>query len=373
MGKRPEGAVDFTEFMEAALYDRELGYYMRDASIIGEKGDFITAPQMSPLFSHALARQIAQIIEPIVNPIVLEIGAGTGAMAVELLRELARLDRLPDQYQILERSPALRERQRKSIEVLPASLVARVAWVDEASAMRGAVVANELFDALAVSRFVMCDGRPQRLRVRACDEGFEWCEGPLDIDLESWLDATRALRSDPLPDGYVSEWCPELPAALGRFTNHLEEGAALFLDYGYAHSEYYHLQRTDGTLLCHFEHRAHADPLVLVGLQDLTASVDFTALGVAARQQGLEVAGYTSQTWFLMGCGLEDMVGESLTGVGRAEVETAAALRRLLLPGEMGERVKVIALSRGESPLLDGFKLRDQSGRLGLDEVVTWI
>jgi SAM-dependent MidA family methyltransferase len=367
IAQAPNQQIDFAVFMESALYDEHYGYYMHERSKIGERGDFVTAPELSSAFSQALASPVVQVLEQVGSGCVMEIGAGNGVMARDVLAELAARDCLPLCYYILERSLSLRARQRSTVAALPESVASLVCWVDEPPEMSGVILANEVLDALSVRRFVMRDGKPLPLMVGASDGAFIWCEGAADAQLSQWFESIAPSLPAALPDGYRSEWCAQLPGALARFCSGLRQGVALFADYGYPCIEFYHPQRVDGTLLCHFEHRAHSDPLVLVGLQDLTASVDFTAVADSATQANMEVIGFTAQTWFLMGCGLEALAARASAGGAGAtpdSVAAAADLRRLLLPGEMGERIKMIGLARDFDLPLDAFALRDQRERL---------
>ena len=351
-----QASIAFSRFMDLALYHQELGYYMRGDMRVGVDGDFTTAPMLSSAFSQALARQCAQVLMSMDGGVVRELGAGEGRMARDMLVALETFGAVPRQYQIVERSPSLRARQKATLDTLPAQLSVRVVWVDESQTFDGVLVANEVLDAIAVDRFLIHNDEPRPLGVEWRNGQFEWCVRDEDADLRDWFQGTRPLRQDSLPNGYRSEWCSQLRRVLAEFVSDLRSGIAIFLDYGYAHAEYYHPQRIDGTLLCHFRQRAHGDPFAWVGLQDLTASVDFTAVAQAAQATGLHTLGYTSQTWFLMGCGLSEFVPES--------IEEASALRKLLLPGEMGERVKVIALARDFDEPLMGFSMRNERGRV---------
>lgn len=362
------GALGFERFMEALLYEPELGYYMRDADPFGAAGDFITAPHSSALFSRALAAPCAAVLQGLGTGLIAEIGAGSGVMARDLLLELHRRDELPDEYRIVERSPALVGRQRAILASLPERARARVRWRDHLGRMDGVVLANELLDALPVQRFVVGREGARPLLVGWQHGGFHWVEGEPDAELDAWYAALCAELPVPLPRGYRSERCPGLDRAAQDFCAPLRRGLAIFLDYGYPRQEYYHAQRLDGTLLAHFEHRAHADPFVLVGQQDVTASVDFTAFARAATARDLAVCGYTSQAWFLLGCGFDALLSETMQALGPGTpgaLAEAGAARRLLLPGEMGERVQVIGLTRGLDSVPGVFRLRDQRGRLG--------
>ena len=354
------GAIAFSRYMEIALYAPRLGYYRAGWRTFGARGDFVTAAEVSPLFARAAARQVEQVLSTIGLREVVEIGAGTGTMAARMLAELA--PRGGVRYRILELSGALAARQRETIEALAPDALSSVSWLDALPepGFRGVVLANEVVDALPVERFEMTAGgvlvhcvgieagRPVWRRDRA----------------DPWLDeAVDSIQNDigrRLPVGYVSELGPARGAWAASVAERLECGLVLLIDYGFPRREYYHPDRRDGTLRCHFRHRRHHDPLVLCGLQDITAHVDFTAIACAA---GAEVAGFTTQSEFLFGCGLLDLLADVEPGSPEF-VRLTAQIKRITLPGEMGEAVKVMALARGiEEPLI-GFSGRDHRVRL---------
>jgi SAM-dependent MidA family methyltransferase len=359
------GVIGFDAWMRLALYAPGLGYYSAGATKLGSNGDFVTAPEISSLFSRCLARQCADVLQATGGD-VLELGAGSGRMAADVLTELAALDALPDRYRILEVSADLAERQRAHIAGLPRDLAARVQWLDRwpERNMRGVVLANEVLDAMPVERFVL-HGRPGGIDVRALgvglagpDDGetrFEWREmSPSPELMHAVADIVEALPA-PLPDGYVSEVCLAFQPWMASLAAQLEEGVALLIDYGLPRAHLYHPERSTGTLRCHFRHRAHDDPFINVGLQDITAWVDFTRVAEAADSAGLEVLGFANQAAFLIGAGMESLLTTEMQLAGddaRAQARLAGEARRLMLPGEMGEIFKVIALGRGyESPL----------------------
>ena len=354
------GAIAFSRYMEIALYAPRLGYYRAGWRTFGVQGDFVTAAEVSPLFSRAVARQVEQVLSAIGSREVVEIGAGTGTMAARMLAELA--PRGAVRYRILEPSGALAARQRETIEALAPDALSSVGWLDALPepGLRGVVLANEVVDALPVERFETTADGVAMHRV-----GFEagrpvWRRDRAD----PWLDeAVESIEDDighRLPAGYVSELGPTRAAWAASVAERLECGLVLLMDYGFPRREYYHPDRRDGTLRCHFRHRRHHDPLVLCGVQDITAHVDFTAL---ARASGLDVAGFTTQGDFLLGCGLLDLVSDLDPGSSEF-VRLTAQIKRITLPGEMGEAVKVMALTRGiEEPLM-GFSGRDHRVRL---------
>jgi len=353
------GFLPFHRYMEMALYAPGLGYYSAGAHKLGAGGDFTTAPELSPLFSRCLARQAREILAALGGGAVLEFGAGSGAMAEAVLDELARLDALPERYLILEVSPDLRRRQRTRL----ARFGDRVAWIDAPPpAFHGVVLANEVLDAMPVHRLEVTETGVFEQGVRWQGERFAWDRRPLAHPTL----AARAERIARLAEG-VTPYRTEVNLAaegwvadLGRW---LARGAALLIDYGFPEHEFYHPQRHQGTLMCHYRHHAHDDPFVYPGLQDLTAHVDFSAIARAARGAGLEVAGYTAQAFFLLGLGLEEMLREAQEDQ-RTYLALAQQVKRLTLPSEMGELFKVMALARGLDLSLSGFALNDRRASL---------
>jgi SAM-dependent MidA family methyltransferase len=317
------------------------------------------------VFSRCVAVQCAEVLRELgPTAVVLELGAGSGVMACDLLAELERRDALPREYWILDVSADLRERQREALADAVPHLLARVRWLDALPEppFDGLVVANEVLDALVLERFVVRDGEVRALGV-AVDGA-----GRLRLEERAAADELRRAvrhveadlgRGDAWPEGYRSEINLGLTGWLDAVAASLRRGVLLFVDYGLPRREYYAAERTGGTLLCHFRHRFHEDALTRVGLQDITAWVDFTAVAEAAQAAGLEVAGYTTQAHFLIGCGLEEFVAnvEGLDLVERVNLSRQAMV--LMLPGEMGERFKVIALAKGYEAPLRGFAVRD--------------
>jgi SAM-dependent MidA family methyltransferase len=357
------GVIGFDAYMRLALYAPGLGYYSAGAAKLGGAGDFVTAPEVSSLFSRCLARQVADVLE-VTGGDVLELGAGLGTMAADVLLELAALERLPERYLILEVSADLAARQRERIQELPPELAQRVGWLERwpERPMSGVVLANEVLDAMPVSRFRL-RGEPgaQRvleLGVASSGDDFAWREIDAPPELEHAVRGILEVLPGPLPDGYVSEICLAFQPWVASLAAQLEHGVALLVDYGLPRAQLYHPERSSGTLRCHFRHRAHDDPFVNVGLQDITAWVDFTRVADAADSAGLETLGFTTQAAFLIGAGMEPLL---TTGMRLAEndprrqAQLAGEARRLLLPGEMGESFKVIALGRGFHEPLAGF------------------
>lgn len=355
------GWIGFDRFMSLALYAPGLGYYSTGRARFGAGGDYVTAPTLSSLFGRCLARQCAQVLEATGGDI-FELGAGDGSMAVQILGELAALGRLPDRYVIFEPSAGLRERQHRRIESdLPADCRDRVQWLEQPprEPFRGVVLANEVLDALPVRCFRQGrEGLAER-GVAARGRGFAWADRPADDGLAGAVARLRDAAGGTWPAGYCSEYLPGLDDWLDSVTHALTDGVVLAIDYGYPRHEYYHPQRADGTLICHYRHLVHDDPFLFVGLQDITAFVDFTALAEAADVAGLEVAGYTNQGTFLLSLGLAGML-EAAEGDTADVARQAAEARRLIMPGDMGDRFKVMALTRGRAPeVLDGFAQMD--------------
>lgn len=351
------GWLDFADYMDLALYAPGLGYYSAGSAKFGAAGDFVTAPEISPLFARCLARAIAPLLRGRAAASLLELGAGSGALAAELIPALLRLGAAPARYLILEVSADLRERQRALL--LPALRQdwPVLEWLDRLpdAPLDGVMIANEVADALPVSRFTIGNGTVQALGVGATADGFGWAARPAPPDLAARLSTLLPGGSSAFAEGYRSEISPRLPGWIAALAATLGEGALVLCDYGMARHEYYHPQRSQGTLSCHYRHRMHDDPFFLPGLQDITAWVDFTAVAEAAQAQGLTVAGYATQAHFLLDAGLD----LELAGDGAAvPLQLAQQARTLLLPGEMGERFKVMALTRGAAALR-GFGFRD--------------
>jgi SAM-dependent MidA family methyltransferase len=371
------GWLSFEQFMELALYAPGFGYYSAGSVKIGAGGDFVTAPEVSDLFSRCVARQCADVLAETGGEI-LELGAGTGRMAATILQSLAALGVLPDRYAILEVSADLADRQRSRIQQLPAELRDRVVWLDRLpeTPIRGVLLANEVLDALPFRRFVVHGGSITELGVGLETDSFVWREkpasrekptdspvgasGPKHRAPDTLVAAGNALMGEipfTLPDGYTSEICLRVEPWIASVSECLEQGMLLLFDYGLPRAHYYHSQRTDGTLRCYFKQRAHDNPFTNIAVQDITAWVDFTRVGEAALRADLEVAGFATQAAFLLGTGIEAFTAAPADVADRARL--AGEARRLLLPGEMGESFKVMALCRNLQQLLRGFAHQD--------------
>ncbi|MEB6662832.1 SAM-dependent methyltransferase [Achromobacter ruhlandii] len=358
------GWLPFDHWMAEALYAPGLGYYaagnvkLAEADASAPAGDFVTAPQLTPLFARTLARQVAQVLRQTDTQAVLEFGAGTGALAEGVLRELDALGLQDTQYLILEVSADLRARQAERL----APFGERVRWLDALpDRFRGCVLANEVLDAMPVSLFRWSDDGTVLERGVAWDatQGFVWEDRPAPPRLAEAV----AARMPALP-GYVSEINPQAEAWIDAMGRWLEQGAALLIDYGFPQGEYYHPQRAGGTLMCHLRHHAHGDPFTAPGLQDITAHVDFTAMADAAQAAGLQVLGYTSQARFLMNAGLMELLAQLDPTDARAYAQAVAPVQKLLSEAEMGELFKVLAVGRGIAQPLIGFARGDRLGKL---------
>jgi SAM-dependent MidA family methyltransferase len=359
------GWLSFERFMEMALYEPGLGYYSAGATKLGRSGDFITAPEVSSLFSRCLANQCREILQHVPGGCILELGAGSGVMAADLLSELAAQGCLPERYSILEVSADLRERQLAVLRERAPALVARVEWLDRLpEEFRGVVLANEVLDALPVQRFRVRGVQINALGVTWQLGRLDWSETHADAELEAAVRQIEGNIGERLPDGYTSEINLRLAPWIRGVASALREGVALFIDYGLPQRQYYRSERREGTLLCHFRHRFHDDPLINVGVQDIGAWVDFTAVAQAASEAGLGVAGFATQAHFLIGNGLEQLLAPTSDQELASRVQLARQAMLLTLPGEMGERFKVIGLSANFERRLRGFGVRDLAASL---------
>jgi SAM-dependent MidA family methyltransferase len=356
------GWISFERFMEMALYEPGLGYYSAGAVKLGACGDFVTAPEVSPLFSRCLANQCVEILRTLHGAEILELGAGSGVMAADVLAELALQDCLPARYLILEVSADLRERQYQTLAARVPQLLPHVTWLDRwPDAVRGVILANEVLDALPVQRFRVRAEQINAMGVTWQLGQLDWSEVKADGALER---AVRALQTEALPEGYTSEINMRLAPWIASLAATLQEGVALLIDYGLPQRQYYRSERREGTLLCHFRHRFHDNPLINVGLQDIGAWVDFTAVAAAAVGAGLSVSGYTTQVQFLIGTGIEQCLACLPQDDLSARLQLARQAMMLTLPGEMGERFKAIGLAKGYEQPLRGFSVRDMSAGL---------
>jgi len=342
---RNGGFISFARYMELVLYAPALGYYVAGARRFGAAGDFVTGPELTPLYGGALARQVEAILAARSGGEVIELGAGSGALAASLLNEWAARNALPRCYRILEVSPALREQQRTTIEAASPAGAGCVEWLDRLpSTIEGVVVMNEVLDAIPPRIVARRGSRWFERGVCWRDDALQWDERTLD---DARLRALAAARF-PVHGDYVSEINPAAEALVTTITRRIEAGALLAIDYGFPRHEYYHPQRSEGTLVGHYRHRVHADPFLWPGLSDLTAHVDFTAIAEAGERTGMTVAGFATQASFLLGCGILDRLND----VGAPDtvdyLRAAAAIQKLISPAEMGDLFKVLLLARGD-------------------------
>ena len=361
-----DGFLSFERYMAAALYAPGLGYYSGGAEKLGPGGDFITAPELSRLFGACVAVQCAEILPHLNSGVILEVGAGTGRLAADVLTRLDQAHQLPAQYLILEVSADLRDRQRRFLtQSLPKHLDL-IRWIDAPpeDEYQGIVIANEVLDALPAARFRWFPDRIEELGVQYREQQLVSAARPAPAALAQDCQAlAREVGGWDL--GYTSEYCPQLVDWTRAVTAGLTRGAALWIDYGLPRAQYYLPERHEGTLLCHFRHRAHDDPFFCPGLQDISAWVDFTRLAEASRACGFDLAGFTTQAHFLAGCGIDQEMHRLAGDNQKAFARLASEARQLMLPGEMGERFKVMGWLRGLGLPLCGFALRDLRPTLG--------
>lgn len=344
------GALDFERYMELALYAPGLGYYSAGAIKFGATGDFVTAPELGWVFARCLARALAPTLRETAGD-VLELGPGSGVLAAELLLELERLGALPAHYRLLERSADLRERQRATLLQRCPHLHNLAEWLDAppSRAWQGVLVANEVIDALPVRLFTLRDDGGFARAVAVDENGrFVWREIPADAALADALKRALGAQLRELPRPYASEICMQLRPWFAEVTRTLQAGAAWFVDYGYKRASYYAPARREGTLRCHYRHRAHDDPLILPGLQDITAWVDFDALIEAAANAGFDCVANVAQSRFLIEHGLDEVFANAHAHATNesARYRLAQEIKRLTLPGQMGEAFRAVCLRR---------------------------
>ena len=359
------GEISFRRYMEMALYEPGLGYYSGGARKFGKDGDFTTAPEMSPLYSRCIARQCKEILDNTGGGVILELGAGTGVMAATVLEELNRLQHLPDKYLILETSADLRQRQQQLLAAEHPRYLDNIQWLDylPSEPIRGAILASEVLDALPVRRIEFSDQGIRELCVSVQGGEFVTVGSVPDKGVSVFAGKLQKYFSAEYTGTYTTEINPELEAWIASFADTLIQGVMLIVDYGYPRKEYYHPQRTAGTLKCHYRHRVHDDPFLYPGLQDITAALDFTGVAEAAVDSGLDVLGYTTQAHFLAACGLGEMLSEAQHDDFHF-LQLSQQAKLLTLPGEMGEQFKVMALGQNYGSQLRGFGIQDMRSRL---------
>ena len=359
------GWVNFAQLMDAALYAPGLGYYSGGAKKFGFEGDFVTASEISPLFSQTIARQVKQVLSALKakskQTDILELGAGTGRFARDLLLEMAKLEQLPTRYMILEVSAHLREVQQSTLKAaLPKELLSRVVWLDALPEyFDGLIFANEVLDALPVHIVKKTADGLAEIGVVSEVAGLAWQEKPA---LSSALKGFVAEID--LMDGYTTEVCLAASGLVASLAGILQSGMLLMIDYGFSRDEYYHPQRNQGTLMCHYRHRAHGDPLVYLGLQDITAHVDFTRVAEAGVANGLELIGFVTQAQFLINAGITELLTSIPAEDSANYLPLVASAQKLLSPAEMGDLFKVIAFERNLDIPFIGFSSGDKSHTL---------
>ncbi len=352
------GWISFAEYMQNALYAPGLGYYTGGAAKFGSAGDFVTAPSLGPLFAQTFARQVAELVARSA-PEILEFGAGGGELAGDLLAELARLGCVIDRYSILEPGPELAGRQRATILSLAPESTAKVAWLDRMpDRFRGVMIANEVVDAMPVQAVAWREEGIFERGVEFEAGRLAWAERPASGEV---LEAARDLGIAP---PYASEIALAARAWMRSVAESIEKGALLVIDYGFPAREFYHPQRSTGTLMCHYRHRAHADPFLYPGLQDITAHVDFSALAASGKAAGLDILGYATQSSFLVNCGVTGVLDRTDAADVKRYAPLAAIAQKLLSPAEMGELFKVLCVGRGVAPGLAGFARGERSHTL---------
>lgn len=363
--KKDNGLISFASFMELALYHPEFGYYNAEGFDLGQHGDFTTAPEISPLFAKCFSKQCQQLFHYLETGNILELGAGTGRFASDVLLELERLGCLPEHYYIYEISIRLREKQQSFLKSTCQNLFNRITWLDKLPEnFVGIIIANEVLDALPVHCFRIENNGIKERCVAWNKDQFVWkITSPLSHELTE--KAMKIREQYEFYDCYESEINLRLPQFLQAVANALKQGVILFSDYGYGQRKYYHPERNKGTLTCFYQHRRHNNPLIYPGLQDITSHVNFTTVIESASESGCTLEGYTSQTAFLLACGLMELAAEEEKNLSPAdEFKLHQAIKLLTLPTEMGERVKVMALGKNMDIPLLGFRLQDRRREL---------
>ncbi len=354
-----KNSISFQRFMQMALYQPGLGYYSAGAHKFGAAGDFVTAPELSSAFCWCVAQQ-CQPLMALDHAQILELGAGTGKLALEILQTLEAVKQLPERYLIIEVSADLRQRQQQLFQKQAPHLLDRVKWLDSLpdKPINGLILANEVMDAMPVHRICLNESIDEYF-VGYNGQEFFWekqaCQDPVLLESIQQSEIKNLIGDTP---NYHTEINPALPAWIHSLSDCLQSGCILLIDYGYTRQEYFHPQRHMGTLMCHYRHRAHDNPLIFPGIQDITTHVDFTGVAEAALTSNLEVSGFTHQAAFLLNCGLMNYADQ------HHSFEIAQQVKRLTLPSEMGERFKAIALTRNFNEPLTGFTQFDQTERL---------
>jgi len=355
--ERRGGVLPFERYMALVMYEPGLGYYVSGTRKFGRQGDFVTAPELGSLFGRCVARQAAQVLAQMDGGSLLEFGAGSGVLAATVLAELAERDSLPAEYLIMEVSPVLRAQQQQTLAGQIEQNPVKVRWLDSLpeSGFRGVILANEVLDAMPIVRFRVAAEGHMTAGVVQRNGHFAWS---WRRDPSQYGRIDRLVQQYGLVADYTSEVNPRAVAWMQTVGQVLDTGLILVMDYGYPGAEYYHPERSDGTLMCHYQHRAHMDPFLYPGLQDLTAHVDFSAVAIAGQAAGLDIAGFTSQEAFLLSTGVLDLVADASSGP--VDPKLSGELKQLTLSSKMGESFKALAMVKHiDTPLL-GFSLRDR-------------
>ncbi len=357
-----KGPLSFKDYMQMCLYDKHYGYYTAHLPKFGKEGDFVTAPEITPIFGYCLANQVSEVTREIKDPVILEFGAGTGRLCIDILTELEQKNNLPEAYAILEVSPSLKARQKAFIqESLPPSLYSRVKWIDTLpkAPFKGVMIANEVLDAMPVHQFLLSPEGFFESFVEAREEKLKVVYKPCHDD-RLIAHVEGALKISEVP--YLSEANLMIPGWLKACSERMVEGLLLLIDYGLSREEYYHPDRNQGTLMCHYQHKAHTNPLAHPGEEDITAHVDFTHVAESAHSAGFDVLGYTNQASFLLSNGYLEFLSD-LKGI-KNQVSATQGAKKLLQEHEMGELFKVMALGKGIELALSGFQMMDRRFRL---------
>lgn len=357
--------ISFEQYMNLALYAPGLGYYSSGATKLGSAGDFVTAPELSPLFGRTLAHQLKQILPLLAQPNILEFGAGTGKLARDILLELEKFNVLPEKYFILEVSAELRQRQQILIANEIPQLMQKVEWLDQLpEQLTGVVIANEVLDAMPVHIIKWQNSIALERGISAENNRFFWQDRPIRSPQLNTIaeELIHEINPNNLPDfEYLSEINLAAPGFVCSLAERLREGVILLIDYGFGRSEYYHPQRNQGTLMCHYRHHAHDDPFYLPGLQDITSHVEFSAIAIAAINAGLQLMGYTTQAHFLINCGITTILSQTAAEDTIRYLPQSNQLQKLVSPAEMGELFKVIAFGKNFNEPLIGFRSGDMT------------
>jgi len=353
------GKMSFADYMHTCLYTPGLGYYSAGSHKIGDKGDFTTSPEISPLFSRTLAQHIQDVFKQISHANILEFGAGSGKMAIDILTELESKQSLPDHYYIIEASADLRLRQEESIDLKIPHLASRIVWLDSLPHdFVGVILANEVCDAMPVHCLQFGQDNVSERYIEISGSKLQWCEGELSQpSLTTIADDIRLLIGD---SEYLTEVNLAATSWLSSLAESLEQGAIFIIDYGHPMTSYYHPQRSLGTLMCYYQHQGHDNPLILQGLQDITAHVDFTALAQTALDADLDIEGFQSQADFLLAGGIIELSAIDESSDELSHLKHASEIKQLTLPSEMGESFKVLSLSRNLEQILARCKLGDR-------------